>query len=362
MLSPDRIIKTALATLTAPQRAALAILLMGVFLGLSVKFPQIVGAVLLFGMFVVFAKELLLRMWELGRRIRRPLMRRLIRIIRALRRFFAISPEVEFLHLSTILLVLISLGYMLVTKSPAGFDALGNISLGLVCLAAIVDTGRQMIQLTRITWTRTIGKVVLAGIGAALFYVGIAISKHLAHTTTGADPAHFPEFSGLFATLAMPLLYSMLGCLALGLWAIAQLVITFIVLVLGSALAGVTSNAPAWKLFLYRLQQGKRPPQNYRAPKRNFKWAIVWMRPTGLLLSVGLILGAWTYLLEEHGESLEAIAIKGLVMLEYKQGGKCLGIPTQAEVAYLDEGMVSMAQKKDGRIVFSTHKCEPPVE
>jgi len=355
-------IRMAFSTLAYPQRVALIVLSMGAFFGLTVKFPQIAGAVVLCWTLVELVKALLFRMWELGCRIRRPLIRRLVRLIRVMRRFFAIPPEIEFLHLGTILLVLITLGYMLVVKNPTGFNALGNVLLGLVCLAAIVDNGRQVIQLTRITWTRTIGKVVLAGIGAALFYVATAISKQFSHGITATDPTFFPEFSGLFAALAMPVLYLMLGCFVLGLWAIAQLVIAFIVLMLGSALAGITSNALAWKLFLYRLQQGKRPPTNYRAPKIDFRWAVVWMRPFCLLLSICLILSAWTYLHDEYGKSLDAIAVKGLVALEYKRGSKCLGIPAQAEVAYLEGGAISVAKQEGDRFVFLTQKCDLPTE
>lgn len=362
MLSLVRNLRTSLANMTREQRAALVFLALGGLLWLAIKIPEIVGVAVLLWTLVVFIKALLLRIWELGCQIRRPLFRRVMRIVRVMRHFFAIAPEVEFLHVSTILLVLVSIAYILVTKNSSGFNTLGQIFLCLICIAATVDTGRQVIQLTRITWARTIGKIILAGVGAALFYLATAISKQIVHGITATDPKYYSEFSSLFATLAMPVLYLLLGTMVLGLWALAQLLIAFIVMALGGVLSGITSNAPAWKLFLYRLQQGKRPPRNYRAPTVDFRWVVVWMRPVSLILSVGLILSALVYLLNEYGKSLEAIAEKSLIALKYRRGSKCLGLPAQAEVAYLEKGVVSVAKQEDGRFKFSTQKCELPAE
>lgn len=362
MLSLIRNLRTSLARMTREQRAALIFLALGGLLWLTIKIPELVGTVVFTGTLVVFIKELLLRIWKLGCQIRRPLFRRAVRIVRVIRRLFAIAPEVEFLHVSTILLALISFAYILATKNHSGFNTLGQIFLGLICIAATVDTGRQVVQLTRITWARTIGKIVLAGVGAALFYVATAISKQIVHGITATDPKYYSEFSSLFATLAMPFLYLLLGALVLGLWAIAQLVIAVVVMTISSALSMIITNAPAWKLFLYRLQQGKRPPQNYRAPTVDFRWLVVWMRPVSLILSVVLIVSALVYLLNEYGKSLEAIAVKSLVALEYRSGSKCLGLPAQAEVAYLERGMVSVVKQEAGRFKFSTQKCELPTE
>ncbi len=362
MLRLVKNLRTSLARMTREQRAALVFLALGGLLWLAIKLPTVIGVVVVFSTLVMFIKALLLRIWELGCQIRRPLFRRAIRIIRAMRNFFAIAPEVEFLHVSTILLVLVSFAYILATKNPSGFNMLGQILLGLICIAATVDTGRQVVQLTRITWARTIGKIILAGVGAALFYVATAISKQVAHGITASDPKYYSEFSGLFAALALPILYLLLGSLVLGLWAVVQLVIAFIVMVLGGVLSGITSNTLAWKLFLYRLQQGKRPPQSYRAPTVDFRWIVLWMRPVSLILSVGLILSALVYLLNEYGKSLEVIAVKSLVALEYRRGSKCLGLPAEAEVAYLERGMISVSKKENGQFKFSTQNCELPKE
>jgi len=362
MHGPAKRTRIALANLTTPQKMAFVTLSMATLLGLIITVPQIVGPVIVLCTLAVFIKALLSRMWELGHQIRRPLFRRFVRIIGVTRRFFAISPEVEFLHVSTIFLVLISLAYVQATENLTAFNALGQVFLGLVFIAATVDTGRQVVQLTRITWAKTIGKVGLAGVGAALFYVATAFSKQIVHGITATDPKYYSEFSGLFATLAMPVLYLLLGLVVLGTWAFTQLAFAFVATVVGSPLSRITSNVPAWKLFLYRMQHGKRPPQNYCAPKVDFRLAVVWMRPISLILSIVLILSALKYILNEYGESLKSVTVKSLVALEYKPGSRCLGLPPEVEVAYLQNGLISVAKQVDGHFSFSTQKCELPTE
>lgn len=349
-----------LAASTRTQRAVFVGLSVVLLLVLLKNYPQIIGIAVLLGTLAVFTKALLFRIWDLARKIRMPLLRRVVRIVRAMRLFFAISPEIEFLHAVTVFLVLVSFAYILASKDPSGFNTLGQVLLGLVCVATALDTGRQIVQLTRVTWARSIGKILLAGIGAALFYIAIAIAKHVVHGITATDPKYYSEFTSLFAMVLMPLLYLVLGSALLALWAIVQLVIAFAILALGSIMGGITSNAPTWKHFLYRLQQGKRPPRDYRPPAGDLRWAVVWMRPFGLLLSVGLILSAISYLLQTYEKPLEAAMVKTLVAIEYKGGGKCLGLPAGAEVAYLEKGTVSIVEQIQQRFSFSTQRCDFP--
>ena len=347
-----------MARMSQRQRAALVLSALGMLFWLTIKFPELFGLIVLLGSVSVLVKKLLFRIWTLGCQIQKPLFRRTVRIIRKTRSLLKIAPEVEFLYVGTILLAIISFAYILATKDYSGFSLLGQIFLGFICFTATVDTGRQVLHLTRITWARTIGKVVLAGIGSALFYIATAISKKIAYWITATDPKYYSEFSSLFATLAMPVLYLLLGAIILALWAVAQAMTVIVVIGLSSALRTVITNTSAKHLFLYRLQQGKRPPQNYRTSVDEFWWLIVWMRPVSLVLSLGLIVSASVYVLNKYGKSIESITIRSLVSMEYMQNSKCLGLPEHAAVAYIDRGMISVAIEKDGHYKFSTQNCE----
>lgn len=314
-----------------------------------------------FAILIYLIYKLLLRASKLYPSVINRSVRKLWRLVIGIREFYKVSEEVEFLHAMTIVVVLISLIFFLLTKNQSGYALFNSIIVILLSSAAFFDVISRISWLTKKAWAKVVGKAVIAGIGAALIFVASAVAKQHINELTHADPKYFPEFSGLLTSIYIPFLIG-IALTGIGLlWAFLELlgvilILGFIAMPLSILIQYFFSKEHA-KIFFNRLKSGKSKALD-STDSPEWRWAIYVMRPIAVGIAIYVVASSFGSLISYFSKNIEYAEKRVLVMMHYHQNTDCPKLNKKALVLELKDDFLSVATISENDIKFDVKNCE----
>lgn len=333
-----------------------------VLLLMVMRAPQLVGIPIIFGMLAYFTYKVIQRIRNLLPLVRRRLVWKLWRMVRATRQFYKISDEVEFFHAVTIIIALISLFYLVATNDANGYGILNYVIVILLGVAAIFDASTRITWLVKNAWAKAIGKFFFAGLGAALVFIAAAISKQFVHEITNADPQFFQEFVSLLTTIITPLLFGLTLCAVVLCFAILEfigmsLALGFAVPVLSIIIESVVGKARCAKIF-YRMRTGKQPPLHSEFNYFEWKGMICFMRPMALVLATYVVISSMSALTSIVSPTARDWGKHLLILMHYHNNINCENLKRNVLIANLEDSRSVSVVSFDGGISFSSKVCK----
>lgn len=310
-----------------------------------------------------FSISLLRRCVELWPQVSSLTKRKIWRMVIAVRRFYKVPKEVEFLYLITWLFTIIALTILVIVRPAFDIDWFWQIVAALMFISASVDAKQRIEFVIRRVGASKIGMIALAGIGAVIFYLAMASAKEFAHSVTGINPSAFSEFVGVTATLVTPILYFAILIFAAYLWAIAEffgwLIIPIGATIVRLILQGPFTREDLYQRVMYRLVTGKRLDIAVGGEGIEWRWMVAGMRTFAtlmLMVALGTELGVVS---GRYNNDIERQLTRLLIFLEYRENSSCSNLRHSERVSYLEGGeYVSVVTSDNTKPHFKVLKCE----
>lgn len=128
-------------------------------------------------------------------------------IVASVKSFYGSTPIISFAY--SICMIVAATFFILLflfgVKPVQPYVLYGSVSI--FALAGSIEYIDRTIRILRNAWARTVGKLVLAGVGAVVYLLANAIARHVTVALTQADPKFFPSFVGLVSLVLAPILY-----------------------------------------------------------------------------------------------------------------------------------------------------------
>jgi hypothetical protein len=261
----------------------------------------------------------------------------------------------------TIVIVLISFIFFLVTKNLNGYAFFNAAIVVLLSSAAFFDVISRISWLTKKAWAKVIGKAAIAGLGAALIFVASAAAKQHIGDLTHADPKYFPEFAGLLTSIYTPLLFGIALTVIGLLWASLEflgvvMILSFIVMPLSILIEHLFSKEYANRFFS-RLKSGKKSEFNSANSSPEWKWLIYVMRPIAAAIAIYVIAASFGSSISYFSTGISYAEKKVLLMMHYRPNTECQNISNKALIADLKDNLVSEALIGEHDIILNVKKC-----
>jgi hypothetical protein len=318
-----------------------------------------IGPVVITALLAHFAIDTVKHGWTL----RWAALRGIVWWIRMLRSVFYISRGANFLYKLALLFMLIGVMVLNASKNMSVYNAIAYAGCATFVFAALFDLFFRISRLVKKAWAKTIGKLFAVTFGAIILSVAIAFSKHAVHKITHVDASHFSEFIGILSVTLLPVFYLYVACCILSVFALFQLVglaIALVAMLPYRSFVANFSEAHRYqaRLVWYRLTHGKRPIGRLPSPKF-FSWEHIplFSRPLATIAVVGLFSACLEWTGQRVGY-LDNTIVQTLILIQYDDGSRCVGIAPDVKIAYLDRGYVSTATLIDGKYVFDTSQCK----
>lgn len=242
---------------------------------------------------------------------------------------------------------------------PVLWLALLALALAGICKMA-VQTGR----LLRKAWAPFLGKVLTVSLGVALAAVSLSNAKQLVHAISAIDPKYMTEFTAILGAVYLPIAYLVAACVAMSSYALFQMLVFWFVSVAGMLAQHVKpflgdATDTRLRLFWYRIKAGKKPPGGVLPPR-------AFLSPSEIsLLASPLSKVLVAVLLVEGGQATSKFLpfvmpslTRALVEVEYREKSSCKGVPDGARVVYMDDGNISIAERRGENYLFRVTDCK----
>lgn len=159
---------------------------------------------------------------------------------------YQITPAVKLIEG---LLFLLVTAWMLLTVTLGQHakpytDAMISISFLIV---GILECLQRSIRLMRHTWARTVGKVLLGGIGAVVYVIANVSASQLVADLSHIDPKYVPSFVRLVALAITPAYYIFAIGIMAALWSILEILSLAVLLAAFEFKKFIQSNVDAYK-------------------------------------------------------------------------------------------------------------------
>jgi hypothetical protein len=290
------------------------------------------------------------------------LFRRSIRVLRQIRKSYAVPPLLSFLHA-----VGVAACCAMLAATLAQYSAAANfftwLAAALLSIAGLVDLIVWGNFFFRRLWSDTLGKIFSISFGAALVAAGVSVSKGIVHSVTHVDPKYFIEATAMLSAVMVPAAYFLFGLTLIYLFAIFQLfrvALAFLAAMLAQQLAGFASSGMRNTLGLlwYRIKNGKRPLGNQQ-PKRKFlDLASVSLIAKPLSTIYLVLLAVWSSQWAfQQAPLLRNYVEWAIVKLEYRTQSSCAGLDPDTAIVYMDDGKISQARRQGKKFSFSVGTC-----
>ncbi len=296
---------------------------------------------------------------------RRRALKSVVTFVRRLRQSFAVRWEVEFTHLTVLMI-----GFVLLIFQACWPRALPTLipvvwAVGIMfVLAGALDAARIAIAMAKFAWARWTGKAFYAAVVAFSVWAGDVLSKKLVAQATGLDPEHLVATERLIHWLATPLIglavtVSVLSIVSLVAYAIIMLgsILAQQLRTVASALPRLTRRSEKASVA-YRLMHGKNMKKGTSA--RIFQWesAVRTMRPAAVSLAGAAVLWCLGQLEDLPMAKVGPVIRALVVQIEFNPGQKCGSTIVTEPSDHLEEGkiVVAVREAKDWR--FEPDVCE----
>jgi hypothetical protein len=266
-----------------------------------------------------------------------------IRSQRFLKRMKRVPPDVPFLYGIALMLATGWMALMAFQASGTPMTSFGVVVGAMIAIASLRHVSTAVRTLVKLTWSRTIGKIVYAGALSIAYCVGRGDAIAMARELTHADAKYFPTFVGVMSgpyTILRMLQFAsllMVVCAVLVLFAAWPRMI-------GRMLAGVVPLRD----LLRRRDAGKAEPI--------LPDAISFFTPIGLVF-----IAAGLAMLPEPAISMlrrYEVPAHVLARTEYVDDGACKNIPAGVRTQHLSDGLVSVLKHNGQTPEFSQATCE----
>jgi hypothetical protein len=293
-------------------------------------------------------------------------MRSIVGRARRLRKTFAVGWDVELLHLTVLMFILVLLIISQIQRPPT---LLTSVPL-VWCLAApfvlagVVDFARVAIAMTKFTWARWTGKVFYAGVAAFSIWAGDVVAKKLVAQATGFAPEHFVATERLIHWLVTPLIG--LGVIVGALSMLSLM--TYAIIMLGSMLAPQMRRLisvifplkpPREKASIaYRLRYGKNRMKGTSTRFLLWEDTVLIMRPLAVLAAGFAILWCLAQLQDLPMAKIGPMVRELVVQIEFNEGQKCGTTVVTEPINHLENGAIAVAIKVEGDWKIESDICE----
>jgi hypothetical protein len=286
----------------------------------------------------------------------------LMRFVRQIRRSFGASPAALALYAACFGTAGIAMSLLILTKSPSVFAVFASIVGVLLCIATFLDWYVRLKYILSIEIVRQSAKLVVVFLATTTAFFSTVLAKQLTHSLAQADPSSMPEFVRLVSAFVFPFALSAVLSVALTLVMIAQYAALLVGLLVTTPVKYmVASTLPSMRArldgILYRILNGKKPPKHRPWGESLVDGVQHFLRPigTGAIAGLVIILGLAVAGLAGHipGKYLQALLVK----TEYRSPHLCENVPPFGQIAYLQDGYVSVATPQDEGYIFSVTKC-----
>lgn len=306
-------------------------------------FPIIAPKVLGTGLMLLFAIGLY-REWKAYVRPTRTLYAiYCIRAQRFLKRMKRVPPDVPFLYGIALMAATVWLVLMVFRASGAPMNSFGMVLGGTISIAALRQVSTAIRTLVKVTWSRTIGKIVYAGALSMAYCIGRGDAIATARELTHADAKYFPTFIGVMS----------------GPYTIFRMLQFASLLMVACAVLALLA---AWPRAIGRILRDFAPfrvlsrPRKVGTAEPILVDAIPFFTPIGLVfVAVGL-----AKLPEPAISMLQRYELPAQVLAqtEYVADGACKNIPAGVRTQHLGDGLVSVLKYNGRTPEFSQATCE----
>lgn len=309
------------------------------------------------------AVMLFVRYWRRWRSMRKRVARWEMRMLRAWRKFWAPAPIVEMLHG-----IGAAIGLFSSALSIAGWPVLGGFGLqatmGLFMAAGVCDIALRTTRVLKAAWAPVAGKIWSASIGVALTALTACLAKQLIQNLSHIDPKYFTEFIVVLTACLAPFVYMMAFAVILSLYAMFQIIVFGLVAFVGAFYGQARPLFPKkWyqrvRLFWYRIRMGKKPPGEVVPSSGPLSQGEISLLASPI--STVAVVYALITILQSTVQVFphaQPILARAMVAIEYRQGGACRNIGREVRLAYMDDGLVSIATWNGVSYEFEVKKCE----
>lgn len=312
---------------------------------------------------VCFGIAALLSTQDWLKKVRWPSSRTQVRWIRHMRRAIHPPPFAMVAYSSFVAIAAFSIVMALGFSKPLIWKIGVVIAIVALSVAAAVDVGYRLRAAWRLKATRIAIKWLGLFVATVTIFGATVVGKDLAHSVSQINPDHMPDFVRLATVLMYPfVLVAVIAGLLLFLLTIQYVLLLCGMLAIfpGRMLLDmvISEKREALKLLLYRLWTGRRPLKSRGWWLKVLDGTQYILRPAGTMALSILLLGAMTEFAALTAPLMNKFLPDALVLIEYRTRSSCEGLPANARVAYLGEGLISVAERNSFGYAFSIRKCE----
>lgn len=320
------------------------------------------GLAVLFVLFGVMAWGVMKSAYRLSQSLRVPSIRFMARLLREVRKELVVPPVIQLLYAIAWIGSLATTITLLLTKKPASLQIGSMLVFSVIAIAAFFDVLFRVSRIMKRAWAKTIGKILMANVGAAALLLALALAKQQIHALVRVDPKYFEDFARLLAIVYLPFVYVAIGVAALSLFSISQM-FCVVIFVLASSIVRIflpfvegSKLQRECRVFWYRIRYGKKPAELPKKSIMSLDDIQFFMRPLGTVALVAvisqLLLNSAAYLPQK-----QTFVARALTEIQYQGNSRCGGLAPGTRVVYLDRGNVSTATVSGSDVVFSVAQC-----
>jgi len=249
---------------------------------------------------------------------------------------------------------------MVLCQRDAG-DALTMVAGVLFACAGCIDIIANMQRILQAAWAPAVGKLLAVTLCVALAAVSLSLAKGYAHTLIHIDPKHLAEFNAILGVCLLPVVYGIALTACVGIYGLLQLVILCVFMMVTAPMYAYIGERyrDRMRLARFRILHGKRPLSN-RLPGRKIFAVDDWphiAKPIGTL-AVAFVLSSLLQSVIAVLPTAEPTLTTMLVGLEYRKASACTNISKDLPVAYMDNGLVSVALPHGSIFQFEVRQCD----
>lgn len=290
---------------------------------------------------------------------RRWLVRRLVRVMRALRPIGKLPADVPVAY-GMVGLISIALTFVnwVLGIEIEGSDYIAAATIALLAYAVARHAYHVLRLIAGWTWSKVLWKAIYLAVASVALWLSRADAAKVILLLTNETPEHFSNFAGMLASGFFVL--RLIQALAFVLFAFSMLQFAFLLFnMLTQHLAinfSILSKTHVERLacFWRRLRTGEKSKVPAKA-----EWlrdCIAMLAPIGLLIWALLLLFGPALLM--RNPSTTALLSNLLVRIEYSHAGACHGISSQGLFARVNDDRVSQAVKEGDGYTFRTVACK----
>ena len=234
-------------------------------------------------------------------------------------------------------------------------------SATILLIAGATDVYQIAVYLIDKVWARAIGKLFSVALNIIIAGLALAIAKAATHAITGENPNHFTEFTAILTALVLPAVYGFalsLALIALGTFQLLRLMLFLTIIASSKRIELWCSETARLKITNWRnqLQQSTAPGETgSRQSVHHFHDTAHMIRPFAVL-TVAIALAMFSSSLFGLWPVAKPLLTNILVNIEYREHSTCPNAK-QLPMAYLDDGLISVAIREGKAYEFSKREC-----